>query len=119
MLEIGSLITEGRTKRLYATGSPDEAVMFFKDEAIAYHGLKRGRILGKGEVNNEICNHLFTLLSERGIPNHYLRKLDARQSLVRRLDMIPLEVKVRNFAAGTLCERLGIPEGTRLNAPVL
>ncbi len=81
-MELGKLLTEGKGKRVYATDDPDQAIVYFKDEAMAFHGLKRGRILGKGEVNNAISEQFFKMLEENGIPTHYLRRLDARQSLV-------------------------------------
>ena len=84
MVEIGKLLTEGKGKRVYETNDPDTAVVYFKDEALAFHGLKRGRILGKGEVNNAVCAHLYTMLQEHGIRTHFIRTLDARQSLVHR-----------------------------------
>ena len=78
-MELGKLLTEGKGKRVYATDDPDQAIVYFKDEAMAFHGLKRGRILGKGEVNNAISEQFFKMLEENGIPTHYLRRLDARQ----------------------------------------
>lgn len=119
MPEIRELILEGKGKRVYATDDPDKAVIYFKDEAMAFHGLKRGRILGKGEVNNSVCEHLFTLLGENGIENHFIEKLDARQSLVRRCEMMPFAVKVRNRVAGSLHTRIGLPVGMKLNPPVI
>lgn len=119
MLEVGRLLTEGKGKKVYATANPDEAVVFFKDEAMAFHGLKRGRILGKGEVNNAICEHMFRYLAANGIANHYIRPVDARQSLVKRVDMLPVAVKVRNVVAGTLVRRLNMPLGTKLDPVVL
>ncbi len=119
MIQIGELIREGMTKRIYATSDPEKAVVFFKDEAMAYHGLKRGRILGKGEVNNQVCRTFFTMLSENHIPNHYLEQVDARQSLIWRCDMIPISVKVRNRVAGTLQERTGLPLGMKMDPPVI
>ena len=119
MLQTGELIRDGRSKRIYATDDPKKAVIYFKDEAIAYHGLKRGRIFGKGEVNNAICEHIFGMLTANGSPNHYIRRLDARQSVVRRMEMIPIGVKVRNLVAGTMSERLGLPIGTRLEPKVI
>lgn len=77
-MELGKLLTEGKGKRVYATDDPDQAIVYFKDEAMAFHGLKRGRILGKGEVNNAISEQFFKMLEENGIPTHYLRRLDAR-----------------------------------------
>ena len=119
MLVPGKLLTEGKGKRLYATEDPDKAIVYFKDEAMAYHGLKRGRILGKGEINNAICKHIFELLASQGVENHFIERLDARQSLVKRVEMIPLEVKVRNIVAGSLARHIGLPVGTRLPDAVL
>ena len=93
-MELGKLLTEGKGKRVYATDDPDQAIVYFKDEAMAFHGLKRGRILGKGEVNNAISEQFFKMLEENGIPTHYLRRLDARQSLVKRCQILPVSVKV-------------------------
>ena len=119
MPEIRELIREGKGKRVYATEDPDLAVVYYKDEAMAYHGLKRGRILGKGEVNNAICEHLFHLLGEHGIEHHFLERIDARHALIRRCEMIPLSVKIRNRSAGKLAERTGIPFGARLMPTVV
>ena len=118
-MEIRELIGQGKSKRVYATDDPKVAVIYFKDEATAYHGLKRGRILGKGEINNAICKHLFTLLAEHGVENHFIRTMDERQSMVKRLDMIPMGFKIRNIVAGSLADRIGYPEGTRLPSPVV
>ena len=119
MPEIKELIREGKGKKVYATDDPDLAVVYYKDEAMAFHGLKRGRILGKGEVNNAVCQHLFTLLKENGVENHFVRQLDARQSLVLRCEMLPFAVKVRNRVAGGMHERTGLPVGMKLESPVL
>lgn len=118
-MEIRELISEGKGKRIYATDDPNLAVLYFKDEATAFHGLKRGRILGKGEINNAICRHLFTLLKDAGIENHFISTLDARQSLVKRVQIIPIALKVRNIVAGSLAQRIRFPEGTRLSSPVV
>ncbi len=119
MIQPGELIREGKSKRIYATEDPDTAIEYFKDDAMAYHGLKRGRIWGKGEINNAISRTFFALLTENGIPNHYIEPLDSRQSLVRRCDMVPVAVKVRNRAAGSMAERLGLTEGLPLVPPVV
>ncbi len=119
MVEIGKLLTEGKGKRVYATNDPDAAVVYFKDEALAFRGLKRGRILGKGEVNNAVCGHLYSLLQAQGIETHFIKKLDARQSLVRRCEIIPIGVKIRNRVAGSLVKRIGLPTGTKLDAPIV
>ncbi len=119
MPEIRELIREGKGKRMYATEDPDLAVVYYKDEAMAFHGLKRGRILGKGEINNAIGKHLFTLLKEHGVENHFIRQLDARQSLVYRCEMMRYAVKVRNRVAGSLHTRTGLPVGMKLEQPVI
>lgn len=119
MVEIGKLLTEGKGKRVYETNDPEVAVVYFKDEAMAFHGLKRGRILGKGEVNNAVCEHLYQMLSEKGIETHYIEKLDARQSLVKRCEIIPIAVKVRNRVAGSLAKRIGYAIGTKLDSPIV
>ena len=84
-MQVGSLLREGKSKRIYATDDPDLAVVYFKDEAIAYRGLKRGRIMGKGEVNNAICGTIFKMLEDNGVATHFVRPLDPRQSVIRRV----------------------------------
>ncbi len=119
MPEIRDLLREGKGKRIYATDNPDYAIVYYKDEAMAFHGLKRGRILGKGEVNNSICEHLFTLLEENGIQSHFKERLDSRHSLVLRCNMLPFGVKIRNRVAGQLAVRTGLPVGMALEQPVI
>ncbi len=119
MLQPGELIREGKSKRIYATDDPELAIEYFKDDAMAFHGLKRGRIVGKGEVNNAISRKFFSLLSEHQVPNHYVQPLDSRSSIVKRCEMIPIGVKVRNRAAGSLAQRLGLTEGRPLQPPVV
>lgn len=119
MPEIGALLRDGKGKRVYATEDPQYAIVYFKDEAMAFHGLKRGRILGKGEVNNAICEHLFTLLEDSGISTHFVEKIDSRHSLIRRCDMFPFAVKVRNRVAGQLAVRTGLPVGSELDPVVI
>lgn len=116
---IGELLSEGKSKRVYTTDDPALAVVCFKDEAQAFHGLKRGEIFGKGAVNNAILGTLYGMLAEKGVENHFVEALDKGRSIVRRCEMIPLLVKVRNRAAGSLAERLGIEEGTALVNPVV
>ena len=119
MLTPGKLLTEGKGKRVYATEDPDKAIVYFKDEAMAYHGLKRGRIFGKGEINNLICEYMFTLLTQKGVPNHFIRRIDNRCSLIKRVEIIPVTIKVRNIVAGSLAKRIGYPDGTRLKNTVV
>ncbi len=119
MPEIGEVLREGKGKKVYATDDPDRAIVFFKDEAMAFHGLKRGRILGKGEVNNAVCEHLFSLLEQNGIESHFIEKIDARHSLVKRCEMLPFFVKIRNRVAGQLAVRTGLPVGEKLDPTVV
>lgn len=119
MNAITELLTEGKGKKIYATDNPDEAVIYYKDETLAYHGLKRGRIIGKGEINNLICEYLFTLLQQQGVNNHFIRRIDTRESLVKRASIVPVVVKVRNIVAGSLAKRTGYPEGTHLKNTVI
>ena len=119
MVQPGELIREGKSKRIYATDDPNTAIAYFKDDAMAYHGLKRGRIWGKGEINNAISQIFFGLLSAEGVANHYLEPLDSRQSLVKRCEMLPVAIKVRNRAAGSMAERLSLTEGRPLQPPVV
>ena len=119
MVQIRSLLREGKSKRIYETDDPDLAVVYFKDEAIAYRGLKRGRIMGKGEVNNTICQTLFRLLEQNGVPTDFVEPLDPRQSVIKRVEMLPIEVKVRNRVAGSLPERIGLTLGAPLVPPVV
>ena len=119
MVEMGKLLTEGKGKRVYATNEPDKAIVYFKDEAMAFHGLKRGRILGKGEVNNAVSRQFFQLLTKNGIENHYLEQVDSRHSLVRRVEIIPVAVKVRNRAAGSLAGRYGLTVGEKMEPTVV
>ena len=119
MRNITNMIAEGKGKRLYATENPDEAVVYYRDETFAFHGLKRGRIIGKGEINNLICEYMFTMLTEKGVPNHFIKRIDNRCSLVKRVEIIPFTVKVRNIVAGSLAKRIGYPDGTRLKNTVV
>ena len=119
MVEIGKLLSEGKGKRIYETSDPNAVVVYFKDEALAYHGLKRGRILGKGEVNNAVCAHLYKMLAEKGIENHFIEQIDARQSLVKKAEIIPITIKVRNRVAGMLGARIGLETGTKLDSTII
>lgn len=113
------LIYEGKAKKVYATQNPDIVMVEYKDDATAFNGLKKGSILGKGAVNNRVSNHLFKLLQKHGIPTHYEEELSDISTLVKKVEIVPLEVIVRNIAAGSLCKRLGLAEGTKLNSTVL
>ena len=110
---------EGKAKVLFEGPEPGTLVQYFKDDAIASGGAKRGTITGKGVLNNRISEYLMMRLAEIGVPTHFVRRLNMREQLVREVEIIPLEVVVRNVAAGSLSTRLGIPEGTRLPRSIL
>ncbi|MCR4886474.1 MAG: phosphoribosylaminoimidazolesuccinocarboxamide synthase [Clostridiales bacterium] len=110
---------EGKAKKVFATENPDYCIVSYKDDATAFNGLKKGTILGKGAINNRVTNHLMHLLEANGVPTHLVEELSDRETLVRRVQIVPLEVIVRNIAAGSLSKRLGIPEGVKMKSTVL
>jgi len=110
---------EGKAKKVYATDDPTLVLVDYKDDATAFNGLKKGTIEGKGAINNRVTNHLMKLLESRGVPTHFVKELSARETLVKKVQIVPLEVIVRNVAAGSLSKRLGLPEGTKLSKTVL
>lgn len=112
-------IYEGKAKRVYRTDNPDLFLVDFKDDATAFNGAKKGTIQNKGVLNNQISTVFFHLLEERGIPTHFVELVSDREMLVKTLDIVKVEVVVRNIAAGSLAKRLGLPEGTALSRPVL
>ena len=107
-------IYEGKAKILYEGPEPGTLIQYFKDDATAFNAQKRGTISGKGVINNRVSEHVFTRLAHIGIPTHFIRRLNMREQLVRQVDIIPIEVVVRNVAAGSISTRLGIEEGTPL-----
>src|SRR5437762_991056 len=106
-------IYEGKAKILYEGPEPGTLIQYFKDDATAFNAQKRGTISGKGVINNRISEHVFTALTAIGVPTHFIRRLNMREQLIRQVGIIPIEVVVRNVAAGSLSERLGIEEGTQ------
>lgn len=110
---------EGKAKKVYLTDNDDVVLVSYKDDATAFNGIKKGTILGKGVVNNKCSNHLFKMLESKGIPTHYIEEINDRETFVKKVKIVPLEVIVRNIAAGSLSKRLGIPEGTKLAKTVL
>ena len=113
------LIYEGKAKKVFNTDNKDLVLVYYKDDATAFNGEKKGTIMGKGAINNRVTNHLMKLLEKNGIPTHYVEELSDRETLVKKVSIIPLEVIVRNIAAGSLSKRLGLPEGTKLASTVL
>src|SRR2546428_8608362 len=115
----GEPFYEGKAKILYATDDPDLIIQYFKDDATAFNAQKKGTIQEKGIMNNKISEVLFRYLESRGIPTHFVQRLNDREMLVRRLQIIPVEVIERNVIAGSLAKRLGLEEGGSLSTPVL
>ena len=110
---------EGKAKILYATSDPDLLVQYFKDDASAFDGKKKGTIVDKGVMNNHMSSKIFQYLEGEGIKTHFVKNLNDREMLVKKLDIIPVEVVLRNVAAGSLCKRLGIEEGRVMEKPIL
>ena len=118
-MEKKELLYEGKAKKVYTTENPDVLIVDYKDDATAFNGVKKGTIVGKGVVNNRMTNHIFKMLEEKGIPTHFIEELSDRETAVNKVEIVPLEVIVRNVAAGSFSKKLGIEEGFRLLSPTL
>ncbi|MDR3038002.1 MAG: phosphoribosylaminoimidazolesuccinocarboxamide synthase [Candidatus Adiutrix sp.] len=118
-METGSLLYEGKAKKVFAAARPDEVLIYYKDDATAFNGEKKGAISSKGVLNNAMASLFFELLESRGVATHFLKKVDDRSMLAKKLQIVPLEVVVRNVAAGSLAQRLGWEEGRELPRPVV
>ena len=112
-------IYEGKAKKVYATDDVGLCIVDYKDDATAFDGKKKGTVIGKGVVNNRVTNHMMKLLEEKGIPTHMVEELSDRETLVKRVTIVPLEVIVRNIASGSLAKRLGLEEGFKMPKTVL
>ena len=110
---------EGKAKKVFATEDPDFLIVRYKDDATAFNGVKRGTIEGKGVINNRMSNYLMRYLERADIPTHFVRELSERETLVKRVEIVPLEVIVRNIAAGSFSQRYGVEEGTVLASPTV
>lgn len=110
---------EGKAKKVFLTDDPDVVIVSYKDDATAFNGQKKGTILGKGSVNNRMTNYLFKIIEKEGVPTHLVEELNDRETAVRRVEIVPLEVIVRNVAAGSFSSRLGVPEGKALAEPTI
>ncbi len=118
-MEKSELLYEGKAKKVYATSDPELYIVEYKDDATAFNGLKKGSITGKGVVNNRMSNFMFKLLEEKGVHTHYVEELNDRETVVKKVKIVPLEVIIRNKAAGSMAKRLGLEEGTELKTTVL
>ena len=110
---------EGKAKKVFATENPELLIVSYKDDATAFNGLKKGTIVGKGIINNQMSNRLMTMLESKGIPTHLVQELSQRETLVKKVSIVPLEVIVRNIAAGSFSKRYGVEEGVVFDAPTL
>lgn len=115
----GAQLYEGKAKKVFATSDPDLVIVDYKDDATAFNGEKKGTIVGKGVINNKMTNYMFGLLEKEGVPTHLVEELSDRETLVKKVEIVPLEVIVRNVAAGSFSKKLGIEEGRKLSCPTL
>ena len=118
-MEKGKLLYEGKAKQVFSTEQADEVLVYYKDDATAFNGEKKVTINSKGLLNNAIASLFFEVLEKNGVPTHFIRRVDERQMLLKKLDIIPIEVVMRNIAAGSLAKRLGWEEGRDLGRPVV
>ena len=110
---------EGKAKKVFATENPDCVIVSYKDDANAFNGLKKGTITGKGAINNRVTNYLMQLLEKEGVPTHFVEELSDRETVVKKVSIVPLEVIVRNISAGSFAKRYGVEEGIVFDAPTI
>ncbi len=110
---------EGKAKKVYATENPDFVIVSYKDDATAFNGLKKGTISGKGVINNKMSNLMMAMLEKKGVHTHLVEQIDDRNTVVKKVQIVPLEVIIRNVAAGSFSKRYGVPEGTKFSAPTI
>jgi len=118
-MQKGKQIYEGKGKILYETDSPEYLIQYFKDDATAFNARKKGTIIDKGIMNNKISAKIFEFLESENIPTHFEKMLNEREQLIKKVEMFPLEIVVRNIAAGSICSRLGLQEGTIFSSPAI
>ena len=110
---------EGKAKKVFATDDPNLVIVDYKDDATAFNGLKKGSIAGKGVINNVMSNHMFQLLEKQGVPTHFVEQLSERETLVKKVSIVPLEVIIRNISAGSFAKRFGVEEGIVFDEPTI
>ena len=118
-MEKKELLYEGKAKKVFTTEDPDALIVSYKDDATAFDGQKKGTIVGKGAINNRMTNHIFKLLEAKGVPTHLIEELNDRETVVKKVEIVPLEVIIRNVSAGSFAKKLGMEEGIRLLSPTL
>ena len=110
---------DGKAKKVFATDDPNLVIVDYKDDATAFNGLKKGSIAGKGVINNVMSNHMFQLLEKQGVPTHFVEQLSERETLVKKVSIVPLEVIIRNISAGSFAKRFGVEEGIVFDEPTI
>ncbi len=110
---------EGKAKKVFATDDPNLVIVDYKDDATAFNGEKKGTIAGKGVINNVMSNHMFQLLEQQGVPTHFVEQLSERETLVKKVSIVPLEVIIRNISAGSFAKRFGVEEGIVFDEPTI
>ncbi len=118
-MEKKELLYEGKAKKVYTTEDPDVLIVDYKDDATAFNGLKKGTIVGKGAINNRMTNHIFKILEKKGVPTHLVEELSDRETAVKKVEIVPLEVIIRNFSAGSFAKKMGMEEGVKFKQPTL
>lgn len=118
-MEKTAQLYEGKAKKVYATDDENLVIVDYKDDATAFNGLKKGTIRGKGVINNKVTNHLMQLLEKEGVPTHFVKELSDRETLVKKVSIVPLEVIIRNISAGSFSKKYGVDEGIVFEAPTI
>ncbi len=118
-MEEKELLYEGKAKKVFTTEDPDVLIVSYKDDATAFDGQKKGTIVGKGAINNRMTNHIFKLFEAEGVPTHLIEELNDRETAVKKVEIVPLEVIIRNFSAGSFAKKMGMEEGIQLKCPTL
>ena len=118
-MEKKEMLYEGKAKKVYTTEDPDVLIVSYKDDATAFNGLKKGTIVGKGAINNRMTNFIFKKLEEQGVPTHLVEELNDRETAVKKVEIVPLEVIMRNYSAGSFAKKMGMEEGVKFKCPTL
>ena len=118
-MQVLEQIYEGKAKKVFATDDPNLVLVSYKDDATAFNGLKKGQILGKGAINNRVTNYLMQVLEKEGVPTHFVEEVNDRDTVVKKVSIVPLEVIIRNISAGSFSKRCGVEEGIVFDAPTI
>ena len=118
-MEIKEMLYEGKAKQVFATDDPEVVMVHYKDDATAFNGLKKGTITGKGVINNQVTNFMMQKLEQAGVPTHFVQELNERDTLVKKVQIVPLEVIIRNISAGSFAKRFGVEEGIVFENPTI